>query len=623
MQDSTRKFLEDYLSNEQKELLDCDPSKIRESMSKETDDERIEKAAEKYKLPQLALLAALHRVEADPKPENIFHVIRCAIRTDDFVTALYWHKKLHSGTKLKLSDKFEQYFLSVMAQQQKQQDPTAEPFTDSQKLCSKASDTSRTLQDPQYLEHSIKYRTQLAEAYQEKINAAEESLLLPAMKKADKAFWRQVLVGLMFLIAGGVFLWKTYGIVAAAIDKFFFYSIVSLISWTFPLAYAILVIILDCVLIWLFTKGIGKNGKKKLKHSLGDIWISAEDSLVNSEDYRALMAMNNGEFLSFQSYDMRLTLGALSAMSGEQNFEKLWKMTSREESTWLTQLIPPNKYASQPYKEKINDLIQKDAPDSDLFLGFTLAYKQEGKSRSDYFGDGGIDGNFFGAIFMVDLHGNKRILFERVERFLLDELQTAKMRSDHTRMGEVYYELYLQSMNVSDELAYKYGSAGLNYSDELKYRVMYNSASHRSDDRYYNPYLALGFTRDDAEKYAAELVAKGDPRGKELQKHFVDVDRRAAKRTAEEEAAEAAERAERERAERERAEAARERARAELNDQMDRIERGVNQFWGNGYTTEEERYLEGKVSYLDSVKYEEKRRAAIEKKLDDMEALCE
>lgn len=619
MQNSTLEFLKDYLSDEQKELLRCDPDEIRGDMSKKTDEQRFEDAAKRFDNPRLALLTAVHNAETRPGRETTWQVIQCAVKADDFVTALHWHEKLLSGRTVKASEKFERYYYTLMAERQKEQELGAKPCTGVQQMCQQASDTSHALRDPQYLEHAIAYRTQLTEAYQEKFDAAERSIFLPAKKKDDNATWLQLLIGLVFLVAGGIFLWKTYGIVAAAVNAFFRYSILSLICWVIHVLYAILVIVLTCVLIYLFTKNIGSSNKKMLKNAISEIKYKIERSLMETEDFLSLQVMNKDLPDEFQSYDARLVLAALSAMTGEKNTINLCKM-AKGGSTWLTRLVPPEKYASKPYEKKIDSLIRKGAPDSDLFLGYTLYRKQsphEAAHESDFIS---IYRNVF---FGSSGREKERILFDMVERFLREEALMAEDRRDYNRMGEAYYYLYnlythaatLFSDSMIYKEAYRYGSLGVDYSDELKYHVMHMYACRKD---YNNPYLTLGYTRTDAESYAAELVAKGDPRGKELRKRFEEVDRRTAERAAEAEAAEARAFWEEKSRLMHEAEEARETARAELNAKMDRIEREANLYLRGSYSTEEERTLRGEQSELDGIRHQNLRDAVIRKKLDDM-----
>lgn len=622
MQESTLNFLKDHLSNEQKELLRCDPEDIRGDMGKKTDEQRFEKAAERYKNPRLALLQAVHKAETRPGPETIRQVICCAVKADDFVTALHWHQKLLSGKTVKLSDKFERYYYTLMAERQKEQEPGAKPCTGVQQICQRASDTSHALRDPQYLEHAIAYRTRLAEAYQEKFDAAEKSVFLPAKKKDDNATWIQLLISAVLLVLGVVLLWKTYGIVARAVRAFFRYSILSLISWIIPLLYALIVIILVILVWYLLIKDIGSGNKKKLKKSIREITYQIERSLAETEDFLSLQVMDKDLPEKFQSYDARLVLAALSAMSGEKNTIKLCEM-AKDDSTWLTRLVPPEKYAKNPYEKKIESLIRRKAPDSDLFLGYTL-YRKQSPHEAEYEAD--FISIYRNVFFGGSGYEKERILFYMVERFLREEALMAEDRRDYKRMGEAYFNLYdlythaatLFSDSTIDKEAYRYGSLGIDHSDELKYHIMYTYACYEKYHEYYNPYLSLGFTRTDAETYAAELVRKGDPRGKELRNHFEEVDRRTAERAAEAEAEKA--RAfweEKSRLMRE-AEETREKARAELNARMDTAEREENLLLRDSFSTEEERALRGEQSELDHIRHQTLRDAVIRKKLNDM-----
>jgi len=647
MQKGTLHFLKEFISEEQQELLGTNPDQIRSSMSKQTDEQRFEETMAQYKNPRLSLLLAVHKAETLSSRESMLDVIRCAVNQQDFVTARYWHQEKLKKFTATMSDKFELYYYTIMADQQKRHQPDAEPCISAGQMCKNASDTSHALADQQCLEHSINHRTQLVKAYQDKFDGIEESVILPAKSKDENASLIQVLIGLAFLIGGGVFLWKTYGAVATAIKNFFGHGILSLITWVIPIIYAILVIVIVCVLIYLFTKNIGAGNKKKLKSKLAEVQQEIETQMEDTDDYRALQELNKDLPPSFHTYDSRLVLAALSAMTGEQDLKKLCKMVN-DNSNWLSQQVPSKPRGNNPYRH-IDDLFKDGASDTDLFLGYTLnmrLYAQEGLSWNYYTGvthghatltpedfvksQTSTAWSFLERFVRTPFGGENRrrnllFLFNMAERFLLEEALRAESCSDFRQMGKAYFELYRMCIHGkidrlisnANQKIYTYGLAGVEHCDEFKYYVMYNKACYDEDHEYYDPYESLGFTRADAVKYASS-----HPRGADLRERFKEVDRHTAQRAAEARAAEVrAYWEEKGRLMRE-AEQAREKARAEMNARMDSIERDANLLLNGDFSTVEERIQRSSRSEMDKVmdqmRHEALREAMIRKKLDDM-----
>ena len=642
MRRDTFKFLEEYLSEEQQEILDTNAEQVRARLSQKTDEKRFEEEAKKHKNPRIRLLYAVHKAEKDPNPDNIERLLRCAVNQHDFVTALYWHQKTRDTSSF--SRKFERYYYTIMAEQQKRHTPNAEPCTGVAQMCKKSSDVSEFLKNPEYLDNSINYQVNQVKTTQEKYDDIEDSVLLPAKKKDDNASVVFAMFSLALLIGGGIFLWNSYGVVASAVDDFFGNGILSLISWIIPIIYAILVIVAVFALIVFAMKIIGMGNRNRLKAKIAEIDKEIAKQMQDTEEYRSLREMDKGLSRNFHTYDARLALAALSAMTGEQDLGKLCKM-AEDDTTWLSAQISNKRRGKNPY-QAIDTLFKDDATDTDLFLGYTLdrwmwatkglqkttvnsglslvhhsEFTPEGFQEQDAGGSYCFIERFLSTPFGGEKHRyNAHCLVKMVERFLLNEALMDEKRSCLWRMGSAYFELYklcIKERRFKD--AYTYGLAGVEHWEEFKYYVMYHKACYDEDHEYYNPYEALGFTRSDAEAYARTL--RGGER-KKLEQRFQEVDRRTAEREAEARAAEVrAYWEERGRLMRE-AEAEREKARAELNAKMDAIEREANLLLKGQYATIEERIMQSDRSDTDKtwdrLRYDALREAAIRKKLDDM-----
>ena len=645
MDSSSYKFLDEFLTEEQANLLKEDIDKIHGNLSSVSDEERFKKALNRYSTPILELFQAIRELEAHPNDENIRNVIHCAVNQHDFVTALYWHKKLCKGFS-KITDKFERYYYSLMAELQKKHQPDAVPYTSAGEMIKNASDMSKKLRDPKYLEHTINYRTKLAKAYQEKFDSMENSVIIPAKKKEDKATAFQFLIGFIILIAGGIFLFKSYGVVARAVKNALNHTILFLISWAIPIIYAILLIIIVCVLIYFGTKNFGKRNKSRLKKSINAAAFEIKNSFRNDEDFCALQEMNKDINSDFHNYDSRLILAALSAITGEQDIKKLSELP-RSKSSWLSEYKPFKRYEKDTYKN-IDGLIKDGASDTDLFLAYTLTRKLWAKyglswyqsiaglvserhelTPADFVKREEKDSRSFIEKFIdVPFGGDNRSrnshkMFEFVERFLVDEAIMAENAGDYNKTGHIYYVLYrLCKYKSSKSKMYVYGTAGFDYSEELRHYVMQWEACYDEYHEYYDPYASLGYTRNDAKAYARELDSIGDPFGKVLWDRFKEVDRRQKEREEEARAAEARAYWEEQSRLRQEAEAAREKARAELNARMDSLERNANLLFNGQFATTEERILGSNMSDAEKtmaqINHDTLREAAIRKKLDDM-----
>ncbi len=642
MPKDTFKFLKEYLSKEQQDILGTNAEQVRSRLSQKTDEQRFEEEAKKHKNLRVMLLLAVHKAEKDPHPDNVNRLLRYAVNRHDFITALYWHKKTKDSSSF--SCKFEHYYYTIMAELQKQHTPDAEPCTSVNQMCKKKSDVSEILRNPEYLEHSISYHVNQVKTTKEKYDSIEDSIVLPAKKKDDNASIIFSLISLALLIGGGIFLCKTYGVVASAVNNFFGDGILSLITWVIPIIYAILLIIADFALIVFSMKIIGKRNRDRFKAKIAEIDKELLEQLKDTNEYLSLQEMNKGLPSDFHTYDARLILAALSAMTGEQDVVKLCEM-AEDDSTWLSAQISNKRRGSNPYQD-IDTLFKDDATDTNLFLGYTLTrwmwatkglkytsinsglalvhhseftpedFKERDANSSYDFIERFLSTPFGGE----KLAYNSNCLVKLVERFLLNEALMDEKRSWFWRMGSAYFELYklcIKERRFKD--AYTYGLAGVEHWEPFKYYVMYNKACYDEDHEYYNPYEALGFTRADAEAFAKTL--RGEERI-ELEERFKEVDRRTAERAAEARAAEArAYWEERGRLMRE-ADAAREKARAELNAKMDAIERDANLLFNGEYATVEERIMLSNRSdtdkTMDLIRYDALREAAIRKKLDDM-----
>jgi len=663
MQNDTVKFLKELFGEEpraeQEELLDIlreDADKIPAQMRQEGEVQLFEHTAASLKNQRPALLAAVRKAETEPSHENIRRVIRCAVRQDDFLTALHWHQLQTKAGSMKPEDKFERYYYTLMADLQKRCQPGAQPSTGIKQMCSHSTDTARVLGDRQYLEHCVHFRVQQVRAFQDKFDAIEKTVLLPAKAKDDNASMFGALLSLAILVAGAVFLWKSYGVVAEAVDHYFIGSILFLISWLIPIFYAVAVVAADFALIWAAMVLPGLRNKKKTKQKIAQIQSQTTAALENSESYRAIRAMDKDlplksifdsrtKYLSrFHSYGDRMILSALSAMTGECDLKKL-RAIAEDGSTWLTRfkpIIKPKKIEDNPY-HSIDELFRKDASDTELFIGFTLNRRLWAEKGLKYYNslandhmvyspeafeklEADYDSDFIEKVLRTPFGGkhrgrNEEMILNLTERFLRDEALLAEKRSDLNQMGSTYFRLYRIFAVRNKEKAYQYGLAGVDYCEELKFDVM-SHACYEENHEDYNPYLSLGYSRRDAKAYANSLSSRGDPRGKQLHEQFRKIDQMTAYRAAEARSAQARAYWEEQSRLRQEAEAAREKARAELNTRLDSIERNANLLFNGAYATQAEQIAGSSRSdtdkTLDQLRHDAFREAVIRKELDKL-----
>lgn len=134
---------------------------------------------------KVRLLYSLYCVERSSTRDKILDVSHAAADTDDFVTALYWHEKLSLAMPQDLSLKFERYFYSLLATEQKKKMPDAKPITSAQQLLCYRSETSRALKDPKYMEIEARYLEKKADTYRQRFlsDTFEHSALRSAQRK--------------------------------------------------------------------------------------------------------------------------------------------------------------------------------------------------------------------------------------------------------------------------------------------------------------------------------------------------------------------------------------------------------------------------------------------------------
>lgn len=578
---------------------------------------------------KLGLLYAIYRAERSSERDRLLDVCHAAADADDFVTALYWHEKLHLVMPQDLPAKFERYFYSLLAAEQKKKVPDAKPVTSAQQLLQYRSETSRALKDPKYPEIEARYIEKKTEVYRQRFlsDSFENAALRSVQKKKNGLDNFGCLFMLLCWVAGGFGLWNTVPIVWNWIGN----ALLQLIGT------ALYIVVFLAVTLFVSTLFISK-GDKKLKKFFQEQKAEVDESLCRSEEYLALQKMNEGLHENYRSYPKRMVLAALSAMTGEKDISKLCSLAEKEnEYTWLCTVrddFCPTDTRTKRNK-KVLSLARVGASDTDLAKAFVL-YERSAvgserssllsakKEKTDF-----IDRTISACITMRNGETYKgeviqkpfNHLFDLPLRFLKAEYETACRAGNRAYIGEICYRLYDMGIRGYDhassgrhdmhDIAYHYGILGLEYSDKLKFRVMKEYAVY---DETRNRKLSLGFYREDAEAYCKELYRKSDPRWREMRKALDSAKKSDEDFVRERDFREAREERAAQLAELRRQEEEKQARRRELEKKADLLEREVDLMRGGSGHTVEELRIGGKVSDVDAMRYKDLRDHVIDKK---------
>ncbi len=576
---------------------------------------------------KVRLLYSLCRAEHSSARGRILDVSHAAADADDFVTALYWHEKLSLVMPQDISLKFERYFYSLLAGEQRKNVPDAKPISSAQQLLQFRSEISRELNDPKYLDVEKMYREKEVEAYRQVF--LSDSFENTALRHAKKKKSRKDAFGSFFMIlcwvAGGVALWKTVPLVW------------NWASWMFILIKLIIIVpyILVFLVVTLFISTMFlSKGDKSLKKFFQKQKEQIEEKLHRSEEYLALQKMNEGLHENYRSYPKRMVLAALSAMTGETNLRKLCDLAEKSEHTWLSYDYSSFSIGSNNRNKKVLSLARKGASDADLAKAFVLYERSAvGSERSYLMNAKKVEPDFISRMIRACntmLHGITyggaaespyNYLYDLPLHFLEAEYETACRVGNYAYIGEVCYRLYDMGIRSYDhassgrhdmhDIAYHYGILGLEYSDKLKFRVMEEYAVY---DETRNGKLSLGFYREDAEEYCKELYRKGDPRWSKMQKALDSAKKHDEDFARERDFREAREERAAQLAELRRQEEEKQARRRELEKRADLLEREVDLMRGGSGHTMEELRIGGKVSDLDAMRYKDLRDHVIDKK---------
>ncbi len=574
---------------------------------------------------KVQLLYSLCRVEYSSARDKILDVSHAAADADDFVTALYWHEKLSLDMPQDISLKFERYFYSLLAAEQKKKAPDAKPITSAQQFLQHRSETSRTLKDPKYPEIEARYLEKKTEVYRQRFlsDSFKDTALRSAQKKKSDLDNFGSLFMLLCWGAGGFGLWKTIPVVWNWIGN-------ALLQLLGTALYIVVFVVITLCISTLFLS----KGDKKLKKFFQEQKTEIDESLCRSEEYLALQKMDEGLQENYRSYPKRMVLAALSAMTGETNLRKLCDLAEKSEHTWLSYDYSSFSINSNKRNKTVLSLARKGASDADLAKAFVLYERSAvGNERSYLMNAKKMESDFIsqmisacntmlrGVTYGGAAESPYNYLYDLPLRFLETEYETAFLAGNHAYIGEVCYRLYDMGIRSYDhassgrhdmyDIAYHYGILGLEYSDKLKFRVMEEYAVY---DETRNGKLSLGFYREDAEEYCKELYRKGDPRWSKMQKALDSAKKHDEDFARERDFREAREERAAQLAELRRQEEEKQARRRELEKRADLLEREVDLMRGGSGHTVEELRIGGKVSDLDAMRYKDLRDHVIDKK---------
>ena len=563
---------------------DCDSIKSRES--KKTDAQRLYDKVLECKNPKLKMYDAIVHAETSPTKKNLISAAKAAAQLDDFITALYWHKKANLEP-IDVDERFYRLKLSFLASAQKKHDPAVQPIT-SYKQMLHDTELAKKLEDKAYLELETECKVLENEHYHKEFDELAESTLAPRHEKFAKAqnagFLRLALVW----IAGIVWLvWSTPKVWVWA-DNFFdrHLGLLFLVFWVVPIVYVV------ALLVGIFMLGEAVAGKKsdKLSESLDrliDVQINKiKKDLSATTSYQKRKEMDSGISAEYCNYDSRLLLALLSRIYGEENLEKVLKLPEKTiHASWIDKFAGNKQAGDHPYKDLILDLLSKETDVESALLALELA-KREKHDIDTHQSE--IEKTYKAPYFR-----NAKATHAFTYIFLCEEVKNGEKNDCEEQIGEACYFLY--TLNQKDKAA---GQRAIDCKNrKMMFNVMY-AAIHDWDN------LSFGYTRYDAERYIKKLEEAGDPDGAKLRKILNEhlkwlEDKERIDRIVEDQ--------EREKAERD---AYFKRQRSEAK--ADAVERDMN-FWLHGdYSTEFERMAAGKMSYTDYTYSEEIRKKFLE-----------
>lgn len=618
----------EFLEKEMPELyayIDPESEVITEKPVQKSDEELFAEELPSVQNKKVQLLYSLCRAEHSSARDRILDVSHAAADADDFVTALYWHEKLSLAMPQDLPAKFERYFYSLLAAEQKKKTPDAKPITSAQQLLQHRSETSRALKDPKYPEIEARYIEKKAEVYRQRFlsDSFENAALRPVLKKKNGLDNFGCLFMLLCWAAGVFGLWKTIPIVWNRIEN----ALLQLIGT------ALYIVVF--LAVTLFVSGLfSSQGDKKLKKFFQDQKAEADALLRRSEEYLALEKINEGLQENYRSYPKRMVLAALSAMTGERNLRKLCDLAEKGEYTWLSAEYSGYAIGNYNRNKQILSLARAGASDADLAKALVIYERSAvGSERSRLMYEKKHDPDFISRTISAcntmrngETYKGEVIqkpfnhLYDLPLRFLEAEYEAACRAGNRACIGEVCYRLYDMGIRSYDhassgrqdmhDIASRYGNLGLEYSDKLKFRVMEEYAVY---DETRNRKLSLGFYREDAEEYCKELYKKGDPRWSKMRKALDSAKKRDEDFVREREFREAQEERAAQLAELRRQEEEKQARRRELEKKADLLEREADLMRGGSGHTVEELRIGGKVSDLDAMRYKDLRDHEIDK----------
>lgn len=563
---------------------DCDSIKRREG--EKTDAQRLYNKVLECKNPKLKMYDAFVQAETSPTKKNLISAAKAAAQLDDFITALYWHKKANLDP-IDVDERFYRLKLSFLASAQKKHNPAVQPITSYRQMLHD-TELAKKLEDKAYLDLEIECKVLENEYYHKNFDEISESILAPRHEKFAKAqnagFLRLALVW----IAGIVWLvWSTPKVWVWA-DNFFdqHLGLLFLVFWVVPIAYVI------ALLVGIFMLGEAVAGKKsdKLSESLNRLITVQTDKIKKdlsaTTPYQKRKEMDGGIPAEYCNYDSRLLLALLSRIYGEENPEKVLKLPKKTiHSSWIDKFAGNKQAGDHPYKNIILDLLSKESDFESAFLALEITKREK---HDIYDRESEIEKTYFAPYFQ-----NAKATHAFTYIFLCEEVKNGEKTDCEEQIGEACYFLY--ALNQKDKAA---GQRAIDCKNRKMMFVVMDAAIHNWDN------LSFGYTRYDAKKYIDALEKAGDSDGAKLRNIL---NKQLEKEREDQRIDDYIEAKEREKAE---TEAFLKRQQTEAK--ADAIERDIN-FWLHGdYSTEFERMAAGKTSYTDYTYSEEIRKKILE-----------
>lgn len=593
MNAETLQALKDRLDAETYAILCDDADSIRARAAKKTRADRIAAQARSCENAKMKLYDAISSAETHPTKERLIHAAKVAAALDDFVTALYWHKKAKLAP-IDADERFYRLKLSVLAAAQSKQAPAAQPILSSAAML-QDTELAKKLEDEAYLALETECKVLENEYYKKELGTVAETVLAPRQakfKKEENAGCMRTgitwLLGIIWLIYSTPKVW-TWA------DNFFsnHLGLLFLFFWVVPVAYVI------AVLFGIFMLGESAWGSKSdkmskdLDTSVGYYVDAVKQKLSQTEQYAKRREMDAGIPEAFCNYDSRLFLAFLSRIYGEERLEKVVKLPEKKlHSSWLTAFAGEKQAGEHPYEKVIFALLDKSEDLESIFLANELAKKE--RAAKDNVTLNRYDAEITDFHLYAPYYEKGESFTALRYAFLAEELRVGEEANDAERLGAAYYLLYI----LSGGKDYAAGEKAIEYKNPRMIRSAMEAAI-RGWTR-----SSFGYSRYQAQKYIESLEKAGDPEGaklRELLKEQLESEERQRVQDA------TIERKEREQAERE---AIYKRWQAESK--ADAVEREVNMYLHGDYSTEFERMASGKMSYTDYSYSEEWRKKFME-----------